>query len=124
MPLSEHEQRLLEEMERNLYKNEADVVSTLGVKRMPNYRAMAIGAIVAIAGLITMLAGVSQGITVVGILGFVLLFAGVMIAVATPGRPLENDIARGPKASASGGHKNFMDNLNDRWDRRQGGSAN
>jgi hypothetical protein len=124
MPLSEHEQRLLEEMERNLYKNEADVVSTLGVKRMPNYRAMAIGAIVAIAGLVTMLAGVSQGITVVGILGFVLLFAGVMIAVAVPGRPLENDISRGPKASANGAQKNFMDNLNDRWDRRQGGGSN
>lgn len=124
MPLSEHEQRLLEEMERNLYKNEADVVNTLGVKRMPNYRAMALGAILAIAGLVTMLAGVSQGVTAVGILGFVLLFAGVMIAVAIPGRPLEDDISRGPKASVRGGNKNFMDNLNDRWDRRQGGSAN
>ena len=29
MPLSEHEQRLLEEMERNLYKNEADVMAPL-----------------------------------------------------------------------------------------------
>jgi len=123
MPLSEHEQRLLEEMERNLYKNEADVVNTLGVKRLPNYRAMAIGALVAIAGIITMLAGVSQGITLVGILGFVLLFAGVMIAVAIPGRPLEDNLPVGTTGSARGSQKNFMDNLNERWDRRQGGNA-
>ena len=28
MGLSEHEQRLLDEMERNLYKHEADIVNT------------------------------------------------------------------------------------------------
>ena len=38
MALSEREQRLLEEMERNLYNNEADVVTTLGVSRNLNYR--------------------------------------------------------------------------------------
>jgi hypothetical protein len=123
MPLSEHEQRLLEEMERNLYKNEADVVNTLGIKRLPNYRAMAIGALVAIAGIITMLAGVSQGITLVGIFGFVLLFAGVMIAVAIPGRPFEDNLPVGNTGSSRGTQRNFMDNLNDRWDRRQGGNA-
>jgi len=35
MPLSENEQRLLDEMERNLYKNEADVMSTSGLVRAP-----------------------------------------------------------------------------------------
>ncbi|MET0713865.1 MAG: DUF3040 domain-containing protein, partial [Mycetocola sp.] len=30
MPLSEQEQRLLDEMERNLYRNDADFVSTVG----------------------------------------------------------------------------------------------
>ena len=33
MPLSEHEQRLLEEMERNLYHHDADFVATVGNRR-------------------------------------------------------------------------------------------
>ena len=123
MPLSEHEQRLLEEMERNLYKNEADVLSTLGVKRQPNYRAIAIGVIGALAGLVTMLVGVSQGITLVGVLGFVLLFGGVMFAVAMPGRPIEESASvRGTQAGGRT-QRGFMDSLNERWDRRQGGDA-
>lgn len=123
MALSEREQRLLEEMERNLYNNEADVVTTLGIRRIPNYRAIAIGAIVALAGLITMVVGVSQDITLVGIIGFAILFSGVMVAVAIPGRPVEpsNSSASGKSGSKSAG--SLMDQLNDRWERRNNGDS-
>jgi len=49
MPLSEHEQRLLDEMERNLYGHDADVTSTafVGMPR-PNYRAIVLGVILAL----------------------------------------------------------------------------
>jgi len=41
MPLSEHEQRLLEEMERSLYQNDADFVAKVGGKRArPAYRSI------------------------------------------------------------------------------------
>jgi hypothetical protein len=121
MALSEREQRLLEEMERNLYNNEADVVTTLGVKRAPNYRAIAIGAIVALLGMVGMVVGVSLDQTVVGILGFAILFTGVMVAVATPGKPLDSSAS-----SASGGRQprsgaSLMDQLNERWERRSNG---
>jgi hypothetical protein len=118
MALSEREQRLLEEMERNLYDNEADVVTTLGVRPVPNIRAIVIGAVVAIVGVITMITGVSQDITVLGILGFAVLFSGVMVAVAIPGKPLETSAKNGSARNAPRGNGNFMDQLNDRWERR------
>ena len=123
MPLSEHEQRLLDEMERNLYQGEADVLTALGAKRVPHYRAIAVGVILAVVGLITMLVGVYQDLTVVGILGFAVVFTGVMVAVAVPGRATS-----APKSSASSSSRSssapstsFMDRLNDRWERRQRG---
>lgn len=122
MPLSEHEQRLLDEMERSLYQNEADVVSTAGMgRRAPNYTAIASGAVLGAIGLGVMLTGVGMSITALGVIGFVVLFAGVMIAVAIPGKPTGQATSRG--ATSGGGKGPLMDRLNDRWDRRQSGDA-
>jgi hypothetical protein len=122
MPLSEHEQRLLEEMERSLYHNEADVVSTAGIGgRAPNYRAIAVGVIMGVIGLGVMLTGVMTNLTVVGIIGFLVLFSGAMVAVAIPGKPAAGQSANSP--SSSSGSKSLMDQLNERWERRQSGQA-
>ena len=59
MPLSEHEQRLLDEMERSLYHNEADDVTTVGGGRArPNYTAIALGIIAGVIGIALLLVGV------------------------------------------------------------------
>ena len=51
MPLSEHEQRLLEEMERSLYQNDADFVAKVGGRRgKPAYRTIVLGILLAIVG--------------------------------------------------------------------------
>lgn len=122
MPLSEHEQRLLDEMERNLYQNEADVVSTAGMgRRAPNYTAIASGAVLGAAGLGVMLTGVGMSSVILGVIGFVLLFVGVMLAVAVPGKPASAGGATASTASAS--KKSMMDQLGDRWDRRQSGET-
>ena len=125
MPLSEHEQRLLEEMERNLYKNEADVVSTTGFTATPNYRAITVGVLVGLGGLVTMVAGVSFDLALVGILGFGILFSGVMVAVATPGK--KSEATRSPSSSARpsarASSSSFMDRLNERWERRERGET-
>ena len=126
MPLSEHEQRLLDEMERNLYQGEADVLTALGAKRVPHYRAIAVGVILAVVGLITMLVGVYQDLTVVGILGFAVVFTGVMVAVAVPGRATSSPKSSSSSSSSSSRSSSapstsFMDRLNDRWERRQRG---
>jgi hypothetical protein len=87
MPLSEQEQRLLEEMERNLYRNDADFVHAVGGVRgrRPNYRAIVLGVLLAVAGVGALIAGVALNILIIGIVGFALMFAGVLIAI-TPGK--------------------------------------
>jgi len=125
MPLSEHEQRLLEEMERNLYKNEADVVNTSDFRRTPNYTAIAVGVLMGLVGIATMVVGVSLDITLVGVLGFGVLFAGVMVAVAIPGSSNEGSPSgrSAPKAKSPAASSSFMDRLNERWERRERGDG-
>jgi len=122
MALSEHEQRLLDEMERNLYQNEADVVTALGVtKRAPNYTAVVTGVVMGVVGLGVMLWAVSASLTWLGVIGFLVLFAGVMVAVTIPG-----PVSEGSARSASGSSRSsgsLMDQLNERWDRRRGGDS-
>ena len=122
MALSEHEQRLLEEMERSLYHNEADVVSTLGAsRRAPNYTAVVSGVVMAVVGLAVMLWAVSSSLTWLGVIGFLVLFAGVMIAVTIPGPVTESAVRASSRSGRSGG--SLMDQLNERWDRRRGGES-
>ncbi|MEX2441920.1 MAG: DUF3040 domain-containing protein [Pontimonas sp.] len=122
MALSEHEQKLLEELERGLYQNEADVVSTAQLGgRAPNYRAIGIGTLVGVVGLIAMLWAVQADSTIVGVIGFIVLFSGVMVAVSVPGKLLES-----PKSATSAKSKprvSFMDQLNERWEKRRGGDS-
>ena len=116
MPLSEHEQRLLDEMERNLYGRDADVTSTafVGMPR-PNYRAIVLGVLIVLAGLGGLLAGVMTHMILVGIAGFVVMFAGVLVA-SKPGATAE--VA--DKKSRSTG-SSFMQRMEQRWDERDGG---
>ena len=124
MPLSEHEQRLLEEMERSLYQNDADFVAKVGGRRgKPAYRTIILGILLAIAGVGILITGVFVQQPIVGILGFVVMFAGVLLAIA-PGKRVAPD----PDAPTQSGSKSgrtsqagFMDKLNDRWDKRQDG---
>ncbi|MEO8263539.1 MAG: DUF3040 domain-containing protein [Pseudolysinimonas sp.] len=112
MPLSEHEQRLLDEMERSLYHNEADDVTTVGGGRArPNYTAIAIGIIAGVVGIALLLVGVISRLAVIGLIGFAIMFAGAMLAIAPP-RRLTVDGLRTRRRPG------FMDSLNDRWDRR------
>ena len=118
MPLSEQEQRLLDEMERHLMHNDADVVSAPRDGRTISYRNVVYGSITVLAGLGLLVLGVAIPQIIVGVIGFVAMVAGVILAV-TPTRAAaaarRTDAPRSaPKSSAS-----FMDRMNDRWDRRR-----
>lgn len=121
MPLSEQEQRLLDEMERHLMHNDADVVSASGAGRSLSYRNIVYGSILVLAGIAALIVGISNGLIVVGVIAFLVMVAGVILAV-TPSRA-----AREPRAEAGTKKKaptappssaSFMDRMNDRWDRR------
>lgn len=122
MPLSEQEQRLLEEMERSLYQNDADFVATVNPRRgKPNYTVLAVGVLVAVAGIATLLTGVIVRQPLVGILGFIVMFVGVLLAVTPPRSSTPSPTSRAPKRKGSSA--GFMDSLNDRWDKRQDGRS-
>lgn len=121
MPLSEQEQRLLDEMERHLMRNDADVVSAPRDGRSLSYRNIVYGTILVLLGLGALIVGVSQQLIAVGVIGFVVMLAGVLLAV-TPtrgsGRARVEPESRPTAAPRQG--SSFMDRMNDRWDRRQG----
>ncbi len=117
MPLSEHEQRLLEEMERSLYHNDADFVATVGKRGgRRNYRTVVIGLLVALLGVGVIIAGVALRQPLIGIVGFVVMFVGVLLALSSPRRGAEVPTGGPSGATARPG---FMDRLNERWDKRQ-----
>jgi len=130
MPLSEQEQRLLEEMERSLYHNDADFVATVSARRgKPNYTSLVVGVLVFVLGIAALATGVILKTAIIGVLGFVIMLAGVLVAV-TPGfgrkgsAPAATDFRRGsaPRGAARPvGGTDFMGRINDRWEKRQGG---
>jgi hypothetical protein len=120
MPLSEQEQRLLDEMERHLMHNDADVVSAPKDGRTLSYRNIVYGTILVLLGLGGLIAGVSSNLIVVGVIAFVVMLGGVVLAVTpTRGSGKPAGAAR-PRAAKPGSSASFMDRMNDRWDRRQG----
>lgn len=123
MPLSEQEQRLLEEMERSLYQNDADFVATASPRRgRTNYTFIVVGVLVTVVGIAALVAGVIVRQPLVGVLGFAIMFGGVLLAIAPPRRGGSNDeSAPRARSSRGGSASSFMDSLNDRWDRRQEG---
>ncbi|MCU1569290.1 MAG: hypothetical protein JWR33_31 [Naasia sp.] len=122
MPLSEQEQRLLDEMERNLYQNDAEFVATVGGRRgRISYTALVVGVLVAVLGVAVLVAGVVLRQPIIGVGGFVVMFAGVLVALGSPRRPSaapRSTPSRGGRGHSSGG--GFMDRMNSRWERRQG----
>lgn len=127
MPLSEEEQRLLDEMERSLYSHDADFVSTAGAKRgRISYRNVAIGAIIVVVGIAALVIGAAISQPLIGVAGFVFMFGGVLFALtpskteapakASPEQLFQNS-GRGTAQAPTG----FLDKMNDRWDKREGG---
>lgn len=121
MPLSEQEQRLLDEMERHLMRNDADVVSAPREGQVLSYRNIVYGAVLVLLGLGGLIVGVSTSIIAIGVVAFLVMVVGVVLAVA----PARGGAATPPQATpgtrkpaAAPSSASFMDRMNDRWDRR------
>src|SRR5690606_37703171 len=105
MPLSEHEQRLLEEMERSLYNNDADFVATVSPRGgRPNYRRIALGALMAHFGIIAIVTAIMIKQPLVGMLGFIVILGGALLALSPRSRAPETLEGLGdPRRSPSSG---------------------
>ena len=115
MPLSEHEQRLLEQIERALVDDDPKFASSVrtGDRRLKARRKLQLGAVMVVAGLAVMVGGVAAQSVIVGVLGSLLAFAGVALgvlnykaatgAVETGSAPASG---RGPAATGRSGRGN------------------
>jgi hypothetical protein len=88
MPLSEHEQRLLDQIERALYAEDPKFASNVRGARMRNryHRRRIQGIAIFVLGLLLLVAGVMLpvrpvGIPVISVLGFLVMFAGAVVAI-------------------------------------------
>ncbi|HET9657379.1 MAG TPA: DUF3040 domain-containing protein [Kineosporiaceae bacterium] len=127
VPLSENEQRLLEQMERALYAEDPKFASAMrgAARRSGTGRRLLIGAVGIIAGLILLVVGVAQQMVVLGVLGFVFMLAGTAYAVSAQRRHGPTGVvgASGKVRPAAGAARrrrgSFMQRLEERWDRRR-----
>jgi len=119
MPLSEHEQRLLDEMERNLYQNDADFVEPVVARGRYDVAMLTAGALVGVVGLGLVLLGVIIQLPLVGILGFVVMLGGVLLAMRRARGSVDASPSDAGAPTASATAPGFMDRLEDRWQRRQ-----
>jgi len=119
MPLSEQEQRLLDEMERHLMQNDADVVSAHAGDRALSYRNLIYGAVLLLAGVGGLIVGVAVGNVggiIIGVVAFAAMLGGLMLALTPVRHSGGPDAAPGSKTKEPS--PSFMDRMNDRWDRR------
>ena len=143
MPLSEHEQRLLEQMEKALYAEDPKFATSLRSSRgsKASRGRAALGVLAILAGLGLLLAGVATTVIALGVVGFVAMLIGCVIvysAFQSRGVVVDDSEAapgaatgsKGPTGSAGPtgstgstgstgqGGSGFMDRMEDRWRRR------
>ncbi len=125
MPLSEHEQRLLEQMERALYAEDPKFVSSLrGTDLRSHYRRRAAQAAAGfVLGIAALLTGViAKGpLIAVGVLGFVMMLASALFAVSSWRKVSGSEVPTRPAAKSSKrpAKRSVTDRFEDRWRRRR-----
>lgn len=131
MPLSEHEQRMLEEIENALYAEDPKFASSVTRRRLgrsPGRRRVQ-AAVIFIIGLVLLVVGPLAGIDLGGfpilsLVGFLVMFAAALLALwggmggkATAAESAGRGAARGSSKSSAGKRK-FSERMEDRFNRR------
>jgi Protein of unknown function (DUF3040) len=125
VPLSENEQRLLEQMERALYAEDPKWASAMrgAVRRSSNARRLLIGIGGIVLGLVLLLVGVGQQMVIIGIVGFVVMLVAFAYTVSSRRRPGPSGVVNRSGSvrpvSPSRRRSSFMQRLEERWERRR-----
>jgi hypothetical protein len=131
MPLSDHEQRMLDQIESALYAEDPKFASSVrgGNLRAPSARRRLQGGVLFVVGLALLVSGVpfyanvNHAFLIVSIVGFVIMFGGVVYAITGPrvagGKDRsgsEPGAQRQRKSKGSG--SSFTNRMEDRFRRR------
>jgi Protein of unknown function (DUF3040) len=121
MPLSEHEQRLLDQIERALYAEDPKFASTVrgGRLRKPTRRRRLQGVALFVVGLVLLVLGIAVqwtwlgGIPVVSVVGFLAMLGGAVLAITSVGSS-----AGAPTAKTEQNKNGFTGRMEERFRRR------
>ncbi|MVO89033.1 DUF3040 domain-containing protein [Streptomyces sp. p1417] len=135
MPLSEHEQRMLEQMERALYAEDPKFATALEGSGLRTYTRKRVYQAVAgfLVGIALLMAGMVSQLIWVSVMGFLVMLGCAVLAVTgwrkapKPGEqaPGAAAPATGPGAPAGRRHqprqqrRSMMDRIEQRWQRRR-----
>ncbi len=128
MPLSEHEQKLLSQMEQQLLAEDPRFASAMrgshGVSR--GGKRLAIAAAGLVIGLVCIVFAVAQHLPILAVPGFLLMLAGVYYGISRPKLPAAPGPSSGASSPSNGrptrpgaGRDSLIDRLEQRWDRRR-----
>jgi uncharacterized membrane protein len=130
MPLSEHEQRLLDQIERELYAEDPKFASTVRGTRLrrPARRRRIQGIALFVVGVALLVLGVVvpqfrvADIPLISVLGFLVMFFGVMLAVTSIRHGAEGDGkggGSGPRGGKQSGRRSsFTQRMEERFRQR------
>jgi uncharacterized membrane protein len=141
MPLSEYEQRVLEQMERALTSDDPRLANTLQSTGRGNALRYVLSGAGVVVGLLLLVVGAATSRTWLGAIGFVLMFAGVVFAFLGPRKkqqegpvgvvgedgtvqPPQGKAGKPRKRQGAGGRAGgLLARLEERWENRrnQGG---
>jgi protein-S-isoprenylcysteine O-methyltransferase Ste14 len=124
MPLSEHEQRLLDQIERALYAEDPKFASTVGRARLrrPSRRRRIQGAALFVVGVALLVLGVVVqqfwfgGFPAVSLLGFLVMFFGALMTLTAIRRG--GDSAEGADGKNQPGRSSFSQRMEERFRKR------
>lgn len=129
MPLSEHEQKMLDEMERQLFAEDPRLARAFSPRRTNGRsgRRVVIGLGGVVLGLVILVLAVSLPAVWLGVIAFLGMLAGAVYAVTAPAssRGDGSDDGSGggggsrPTTPRDGGGS-FMRRMEERWDKRAG----
>jgi len=133
MPLSEYEQRVLEQMERQLTSDDPRLANTLTQRGHRPFGRYVIAGVGASVGLLLLVLGAANSLPWLGVIGFVVMFAAVAYAFAAPHRSaghrsgprgvVQSDGQVKPATPTARQKSSFMSRLEERWERRRGESG-
>lgn len=126
MPLSEYEQRVLEQMERQLTSDDPRLANTLQSRGTHGITRWVIAGAGFVVGLLVLVTGAANSQLWLGVIGFLLMFAASVFAFAVPraSGPIGVVDAKGRVAPRAGSTTNknsggLLHRFEQRWDRRR-----
>jgi hypothetical protein len=122
MPLSEHEERLLAQMEEQLSKDDPRLVSTLTGSRTRTSRSTLLSVSLLLIGFVTLFGGLISQTIPVGVLGFMIALFGIYRLITGIRQPSMKNGRNGK--NIKGAKSSLMSKLEQRWEKRQSGDNN